>query len=156
MLKLREWMENGVPEYGLLSFGQIQELQAETRCVCYSFQAQNLALVIFCSHRRRDAIRTMLAIFLVFAYCLTVPLAVCTHSNLKAERDELSKQLDSERSHLHRVKEEYARTLLELQQQQQAQQAAAAAAAVSPAARRRRTPKTKSSTSKKKSPTFRR
>ena len=42
VLKLREWMENGVPEYGLLSFGQIQELQAETRCVCHSSQAPNL------------------------------------------------------------------------------------------------------------------
>jgi hypothetical protein len=32
VLKLREWMETGVPEYGLLSFGEIQELQDATRC----------------------------------------------------------------------------------------------------------------------------
>jgi len=32
VVKLREWMETGVPEYGLLSFGEIQELQNAARC----------------------------------------------------------------------------------------------------------------------------
>ena len=67
-------------------------------------------------------------------------------STLKAERDELLKTLEFEREHLQRVKEEYARTLLEMQQKQQAQEAAAAVLAVAPARRR---PSTKSSTAKK-------
>lgn len=80
-------------------------------------------------------------------------LDVYCRSTLKTERDELLKTLEFERGHLQRVKEEYARTLHEMQLKQQAQEAAAAAAAlVSPTARRR----TKSSTSKKKTPRSRR
>ena len=80
-------------------------------------------------------------------------LTQCVHiySNLKAERDEISKTLEFEREHLQRVKEEYARTLLEMQQKQQAQEAAAAILAVAPARKRSST-----KSSAKKTPRSRR
>ena len=128
MLKLREWMETGVPEYGLLSFGQVQELQEVIRCGRHRFQ--QLAQCASDSWCRFNPV------------CLERPPYPCPSSLLKIERDELAKHLESERAVLQRAKGEYARTLLELQQQQ----AAAAAAAASPTVVRRRK---KSSASKK-------
>ena len=123
-------METGVPEYGLLSFGQVQELQEVIRCGHHC--AQQLASTV----RIRFLLQIEIGLF------GTPVLRTC--SLLKTERDELAKHLESERAVLQRAKEEYARTLVEMQQQQAA---AAAGAAATPVVRRRK----KSSASKKPS-----
>ena len=150
MLKLREWMEKGVPEYGLLSIAQVHEHEETARVL--KAERDELA-------KRLESVRKTLLFGAISIRKRSMFLNKTGSGKMCGNAENGGVFLPQEHAQVAKIKAEFAQQLIEMQQQAAAAAHAAAVAVAaaappprsprrSPTPRARRT-KSKASSSKK-------